>query len=328
MGMAHRATRPIDSCLTALRGARDASGILSPVREENAPIETTLHIADPLWATATALVIVLLLAWVFSSVARWLLRHRARLNATTGMFLSILGSAVGLYIAGALDRDLKVWSVLTVVLALASSIAGVAVYAAVAAHFQKAEHASLATLLAAGESAGVEFKSTARVNLHTGERDAKMEQVIVKTVSAFLNGDGGTLVIGVDDDGTPLGLDPDFKTLRHPDADRFELWLRDFLTTTLGQSTAAIVEVSIEAVPTADGERQVCRVTCPPSPRPVYLKPATKNATTEFWLRTGNSSRQLSVDQAAEYVMHRWPLGAGRSVAAQVRAAVRFSADR
>lgn len=298
------------------------------MREDNAPIDATLHVAVPVWATATALVIVLLLAWVFSSVARWLVRHRARLNATTGMFLSILGSAVGLFIAGALNPDLKVWSVLTVVLTLVSSVVSVAAYAAVSAHFQRSEHATVATLLAAGESARVEFKSTARVNLRTGEKDVKMEQVIVKTVSAFLNSDGGNLLIGVDDGGTPLGLDPDFATLRQPDADRFELWLRDLLTTTLGQSTAAIVVVAIESVPTADGDLLVCRITCPPSPRPVYLRPATKNASTEFWLRTGNSTRQLGVDQAAEYVMHRWPLGAGRSVAAQIRAAVRFSADR
>jgi predicted HTH transcriptional regulator len=220
-----------------------------------------------------------------------------------------------------------VWSATTVVLGLVSSIVCVTAYAAVAAHFQKSEHASVAALLAAGESAWVEFKSTARVNLRSGEKDTKMEQVIVKTVSAFLNGDGGTLLIGVDDEGTPLGLDPDFATLKQPDADRFELWLRDLLTTTLGQSTAAVVAVAIESVPTEHGERQVCRVTCPPSPRPVYLRPS-KNAAIEFWLRTGNSTRQLSVDQAAEYVMHRWPLGAGRSVAAQTRAAVRFSADR
>ncbi|WP_197037888.1 MULTISPECIES: ATP-binding protein [Actinomycetes] len=295
--------------------------------KDNAPIDTTLHIAVPVWATAVALVIVLILAWGFSSVARWLVRRRARLNATTGMFLSILGSALGLFIAGALDPDLKVWSATTVVLGLVSSIVCVVAYAAVAAHFQKTEHASVAALMAAGESARVEFKSTARVNLRSGEKDAKMEQVIVKTVSAFLNGDGGTLLIGVDDEGTPLGLDPDFATLKHPDADRFELWLRDLLTTTLGQSTAAVVAVAIKSVPTEHGDRQVCRVTCPPSPRPVYLRPA-KNAPTEFWLRTGNSSRQLGVDQAAEYVMHRWPIGAGRSIAAQIRAAVRFSADR
>ena len=59
----------------------------------------------------------------------------------------------------------------------------------------------------------------------------------------------------------------------------------------------------------------------------MYLRPG-KNSPPEFWVRTGNSSRQLSVDQAADYIMHRWPLGAGAAVAAQARAAVRFSVER
>ncbi|WP_051989681.1 AlbA family DNA-binding domain-containing protein [Gordonia soli] len=276
---------------------------------------------------AIALVAVLAIAWVFGSVARWLLRRRARLNTTTSMILSILGSAVGLLIAGVIDEDLKVWSLLTILLALGSSVIAVGAYGAVSAHFQHRDHTPIADLLVAGESDRVEFKSTARINLRTGDKDARMEQVIVKTVSAFLNSDGGTLLIGVDDDGTPLGLEPDFGTLKVPDADRFELWLRDLLTTTLGQNTAAAVEITVEDIDSDAGPRPVCRVATLASPRPVYLR-AGKNAAPEFWLRTGNSTRQLTVDEAAEYIMHRWPLGAGRSVAAQVRAAVRFSVER
>ena len=33
---------------------------------------------------------------------------------------------------------------------------------------------------------------------------------------------------------------------------------------------------------------------------------------------------ELSVDEAAEYVMHRWPLSLGASIAAQFRSAMRF----
>jgi hypothetical protein len=127
----------------------------------------------------------------------------------------------------------------------------------------------------------VEFKPTARVNLRTGEKDVKMEQAIVKTVSAFLNSDGGRLLMGVDGSGTPLGLDPDFTTRRQPGADRFEVWLRDLLTTTLGQSTAAIVAVAIEAVSTGDGNRLVCRVTCAVAAAGLS-KPATKIASNDF----------------------------------------------
>ncbi len=286
-----------------------------------------LEFAVPVWATATALVLVLVVAWMFGVAARWLLRGRARLDATTAMVLSILGTALGLYIAGLVDKHLRVWSVTTVVLGLISSVVAVAAYGALATRLQRQRNATLAQLLSAGESDRLEFKSTARVNLRTGEKDPRMEQVIVKTVSAFLNSDGGTLLIGVADDGTPLGLEPDFATLKVPDADRFELWLRDLLTTTLGQNTAAAVGITVESVArTAEsGDVPVCRVTCSPSPRPVYLR-GGKNAPPEFWVRAGNSTRQLTVDAAADYVMHRWPLGAGRAVAAQVRAAVRFSA--
>mgnify|MGYP002653748195 CR=1 FL=1 len=105
-------------------------------------------------------------------------------------------------------------------------------------------------LIAGGESDHVEFKSTARINLRTEQKDPRMEHVIVKTVSAFVNADGGTLLIGVDDDGTPLGLDADYATLKVPDADRFELWLRDLFTTALGQNSAVAVGVSIEDVAT------------------------------------------------------------------------------
>ncbi|AZG48195.1 AlbA family DNA-binding domain-containing protein [Gordonia insulae] len=282
----------------------------------------------PVWVTAGALLVVLLVALVFGAVSRWLLRRYARLDITTCIVLSILGSAIGLFIAGAIDRDLRLWSVLTVAVTLISSIVTIAVYGAVAAHFQRQQHVGLTDLLAAGESDRVEFKSTARVNMRTGDKDPRMEHVIVKTISAFLNASGGTLLVGVDDDGTPLGLDRDYATLKVPDADRFELWLRDLLTTTLGQNAAAAVGVTIEDA-TADGGRTlpVCRINCAPSPRPVYLRPG-KSASPEFWVRTGNSTRQLTVDQAADYVMNRWPLGAGAAAAAQFRAVVRVAVER
>lgn len=286
-----------------------------------------VEIAEPVWTTAIGILVVLAVALVFGSVARFVLRRRAHLDLTTSIVLSMLGTAIGLLITGAVLPHLRLWSPITILLALACSIVAVALYGAVATHFQRQHHIPITELIAGGESDHVEFKSTARINLRTEQKDPRMEHVIVKTVSAFVNADGGTLLIGVDDDGTPLGLDADYATLKVPDADRFELWLRDLFTTALGQNSAVAVGVSIEDVATDDGAKPVCRVRCVPSPQPVYLRPG-KNSPPEFWVRTGNSSRQLSVDQAADYIMHRWPLGAGAAVAAQARAAVRFSVER
>ena len=70
----------------------------------------------------------------------------------------------------------------------------------------------------------------------------------------------------------------------------------------------------------------ICRVVCHPSASPVYLR--AKGSGREFWVRSGNSTRQLAVDEATEYVMRRWPLSMGSSLAAQARAAVRFSEGR
>ena len=284
-------------------------------------------INEPLWIVGAALLVVLAAALLLSSVARFLLGRRARLRTSAAVVVSIFGSAIGLLVVGAFTDQTRLIAPLPIISCLAGSVAAVAGYSALATRLQRPIPTSIPDLLAGGESDHVEFKSTARVNVRTGEKDSRMELVIAKTLAAFLNGDGGTLLIGVDDDGRLLGLEPDYATLRTSDADRYELWLRDLMSTTLGQNAAVGAEVAIEAVPTSDGPREVCRVSVAASPRPVYLVPS-KNEPREFWVRIGNSTRQLAVDQAAEYIMSRWPMNMGLIVAAQLRASVRFAGER
>jgi hypothetical protein len=85
--------------------------------------------------------------------------------------------------------------------------------------------ASLADLVRQGESHHVEFKETSRVNLRTGRKDPAIEEAVLKTVAAFLNSDGGELLIGVADDGSAKGLDPDLGLFANS-VDRFERWIR------------------------------------------------------------------------------------------------------
>jgi hypothetical protein len=56
-------------------------------------------------------------------------------------------------------------------------------------------------LVARGESDLVEFKSSARWDYREQKVNKALEHVIVKTLASFLNGKGGTLLIGVDDAG-------------------------------------------------------------------------------------------------------------------------------
>ena len=149
-----------------------------------------------------------------------------------------------------------------------------------------------------GESDRLEFKSSARWNLRADKRDEAMEEVVAKTVAAFMNSAGGTLLLGVDDGGNLIGLGPDYTTLKQPDADRFELWLRGMWRTRMGTNAAALPRVDF--APTPDGTAEVCRVTAPPSPLPVYLKPAKGRDGAALWVRVGNSTRRLEVDDAVE----------------------------
>ncbi len=164
---------------------------------------------------------------------------------------------------------------------------------------------TIAALLAGGESRTVEYKSTARLNLHTGERDKRMEHAITKTVCGFLNADGGTLLIGVDDNANILGLGADMGTLgSKANRDGYELFLRQHLDNTLSIPTAGIVRITFEQV----GEADVCRVSVAASGKPVFAKPHAVGGQdpTEFWVRTGNATKQLHGAGMLEYQSNHW----------------------
>jgi hypothetical protein len=280
-------------------------------------------------AIAVALPVWLLVAYLIGQLARWLLRGRVRLSTSSTTVIAVLGVSGGMLIGGLVDSSSNPWSLQVILLAIGVTTALVALFAAAAARLQPPRPAEpIDDLIRRGESDRLEFKSSARWNLHTKARDERIELVIAKAVSGFLNSDGGTLLIGVNDDGGLVGLVNDFAVVKSPDPDRFELWLRDFLATALGQTAAGQAVIDFTPVAVDGADTHVCRVTCPASPRPVYLRPGKGGANHELWVRIGNSTRQLRVDEAVDYVMHRWPLGVGRTLAAQLRAAARGSGNK
>ena len=159
-------------------------------------------------------------------------------------------------------------------------------------------------LLRVGESQTVEFKSTARWNLHADKPDKKMEHVITKTVCGFLNAQGGKLLIGVDDDGNVVGLGSDLQTLgRKGNKDGYELFLRQLLDDSLSVPTAGIVHVSFESVAGED----ICVVSAASSGKPVFAKPHEGGrGHSEFWVRIGNATKQLHGDDMLEYRTNHW----------------------
>lgn len=163
---------------------------------------------------------------------------------------------------------------------------------------------SLADYLALEESQTLEFKSSARWNVRAGMADKKMEQVIVKAVCGLLNAEGGTLLIGVDDDGKVLGLDADLGTLgKKQDLDGFELFLRQLLDNALSVPTAGKVRIRFES---SEG-KDVCLVSVASSAKPVFARPAESGGkASDFWVRVGNQTKQLHGDELVVYTDDHW----------------------
>lgn len=160
--------------------------------------------------------------------------------------------------------------------------------------------ARLRQLIADGESRAVEFKQTARINVHTGTTDAKIEFAVLKTIAGFLNADGGTLLIGVADDGTVPGIDVDLRTLgRKQDPDGFQLWLMNLVVSGIGTVAAAKTAVDFGTV---DG-KTICAVEVSRGDAPSFVKTKSK----EFYARVGNSTRLLDAEETWSYTKHQWP---------------------
>ena len=80
-----------------------------------------------------------------------------------------------------------------------------------------------------GENDLVEFKSSLWWDYRQEKINKTLEIVIVKTISAFLNTAGGMLFIGLDDEGTILGLDKDYCRMSKNNSDGFLLTLTNLI---------------------------------------------------------------------------------------------------
>jgi type I restriction enzyme R subunit len=166
-------------------------------------------------------------------------------------------------------------------------------------------HRNAEELIKRGESKTLEFKSTLRWNLKEDRQDDKsVTMAVLKTIAAFLNTEGGDLLIGAADDGTITGierdqLDSDDKFMRH---------LAQAVRNGLGDRAGTCIDPKTQIVQ----ERTVCVVSCQRSPEPVFLKWKGMEGEPEgdFYVRNGPGTVRLPRASAQEYIRTRF---AGRS---------------
>ena len=149
-------------------------------------------------------------------------------------------------------------------------------------------------LIRDGESNRLEFKSTLRTNLETGETDKRMEKAVLKTIVAFLNTDGGNLLIGVDDDGDIIGTD----IQSFENKDKMGLHLTNLIASKIGNSFLPFITFNLIDF----DDKVVIRVKCDPCPMPVFYKDGKIEI---FYVRSGPRTEELTGMTLISYIKNR-----------------------
>ncbi len=149
-------------------------------------------------------------------------------------------------------------------------------------------------LIRAGESTTLEFKSTMRTNLKTGKPGKEIELAWLKTVAGFMNSDGGILLIGVEDDGTLMGIETD----NFANEDKCRLHFKNLLNTHIGAEFTRFIHLKVVTI----RDKTILIIECERVRRPVFLR-VGKNE--DFFIRSGPSSTKLTMSQLVKYLAER-----------------------
>ncbi|MDO8367444.1 MAG: putative DNA binding domain-containing protein [Saprospiraceae bacterium] len=160
---------------------------------------------------------------------------------------------------------------------------------------QSRNQVSTRILIEYGENEQVEFKSTLRKNLKTNAKDPAIELAVLKTVAAFLNNKGGTLLVGIQDNGDILGVEPD----EFANPDKYLLHFSHLLENRMGTFVSQYIHYDLVKL----GESFILRVDCDPSSKPVFVKDGSMEY---FFVRSGPSTLSYNISQAIAYIQERF----------------------
>ena len=162
-------------------------------------------------------------------------------------------------------------------------------------YLRRREQLTTRSLIHEGENEYVEFKSSLRFNVHSGKKDHRLQMTVIKSIAAFLNSKGGTLLVGIQDDGSTLGL----KAEGFANNDKLMLTVNNLLKAHIGTLHLSYISPSIVI---ADGV-EVLRIDIEPANEPAYV---TDGNDQFFYIRTGPSTTNLALRNVYDYIRKRF----------------------
>jgi len=161
----------------------------------------------------------------------------------------------------------------------------------------------ISKILTIGESKTTEFKSTLSYCLKTKQKSKDVEYSVVKTINAFMNHEGGLLLIGVNDNKEIIGLDNDYSLYNGPNS-------KDELLKKLDNLVIHYLEKSSLSYITGKFYKligkEILSIKIKRSPVPVFIKSIKPNKTFDFFIRGNASSVPLNMKEAFEHIIKQW----------------------
>ena len=154
-------------------------------------------------------------------------------------------------------------------------------------------------LIALGESSTIEFKSTLQWDVVREQANKGLRDMVLKTLTAFMNTSGGTLLIGVEDSGQIYGLERDLSTMGHSEDKLLQL-LSSLIADRIGPQFSDLVAPKFSIV---EGKK-ICVLDTSKSLEPVFVK---GNKGAEFYVRVGNTTRLLDSEQTLAWIEREQP---------------------
>lgn len=156
-------------------------------------------------------------------------------------------------------------------------------------------------LIRYSEKSNCEFKASLRWDIKEERKNKELEKSVMKTIAAFLNTNGGTLLIGISDNGNSYGIENDILTLEKKNLDGFGQHLVNLTEKYIGSDKSIYLKIDYVRY----GGKYVAMISIDKSPYTVFLNDESTGEN-QFYIRTHNTTRKIDGEELQKYIKNRF----------------------
>ncbi|MBN1971772.1 MAG: putative DNA binding domain-containing protein [Candidatus Delongbacteria bacterium] len=157
------------------------------------------------------------------------------------------------------------------------------------------ETEKIRAIIRTGESKTIEFKQTFSVDIKTGKKEKYIEKAVMKTLVAFLNTSGGTLLVGVSDNKEIIGIQEEITKI-YKNKDKLYLHIKNIIKSSIGEKFYNNINYDLVDVET----KKILCFDCGVSNEPCFYE------SKEFFVRTKPATDKLEGQQMYDYIKNHF----------------------